>query len=374
VLLPAARQYIDVHPEFIKVHVADGYEGQEAFENAQCHKLGSKHCFSADNILYRAMRHIAVSADEAELIVLPVYQHCDDAKFILHDVMAFATTTIHGIETGEKRIGLVLTHDWGICIAFAWEIWSARNNHQLYPDYILRNSLVWSVMGDWDSPCYRPHMDVVIPARSCQSYSLFDSFPDVDGIKPARERANLVTWSGTYWGTGKNTRLRLTCERGGAGQKELIPGGGPQSNWEAWHYMDDLSNARFCPQPRGIAGWSPRVNDAIFAGCIPVLIAEGSHYPFADILDWSKFSVRIHPTELDSVEQILGDIPLSRVEELQANLVLVRDAFIYSTDEHPEDELSRRGPMFFALHEAGMRLRMRYPVEVDSDTPRSAIY
>ena len=109
-------------------------------------------------------------------------------------------------------------------------------------------------MGDYDSPCYRPHQDVVIPARTCRSYELFDTFPDVEHVKPSRERPNLLTWSGTYWGTGKSERLRLTCTRGGAGARELVKGGGPQSNFESWDYMNDLNNARFCPQPRGIAG------------------------------------------------------------------------------------------------------------------------
>ena len=236
--------------------------------------------------------------------------------------------------------------------------------------------LIWAVMGDFDSPCYRPHQDVVIPARSCQSIALVEAFGDVHNVKPARDRRNLVTWSGTYWGTGKSVRLRLTCERGGAGKKELVRGKGPQSNWYSWHYMADLSNARFCPQPSGIAGqsdhnvsraktdctgWSPRVSDAIYAGCIPVLISEGTHYPFASFLDWSKFSVRVSPIELDHIEQILAAIPIAKVEELQANVVLIRDAFLYSTDEAPEEELNRRGPMFFALHETGMRLRTRYP-------------
>ena len=63
-----------------------------------------------------------------------------------------------------------------------------------------------------------------------------------------------MTWSGTYWGTGKSERLRLTCTRGGASEKELVKGGGPQSNFASWDYMNDLNNARFCPQPRGIAG------------------------------------------------------------------------------------------------------------------------
>lgn len=69
-----------------------------------------------------------------------------------------------------------------------------------------------------------------------------------------RERSNLLMWSGTHSGTGKSERIRLTCNRGGAGDRELIKGGGKQSNFASSDYMKDLNNARFCPQPRGIAG------------------------------------------------------------------------------------------------------------------------
>ena len=120
VLLPAARQAIVAHPEFIKIHVADGYEGQEIIESADCHKLAATHCFSADSVLYRAMRHLSVPAQEADLIVLPVYQHCTGAEFNLHDVAGFARQTIPGVATLEKPLSVVMTHDWGICIAFAW--------------------------------------------------------------------------------------------------------------------------------------------------------------------------------------------------------------------------------------------------------------
>jgi len=122
ILLPHARESIIANPEFIKLHVADGYQGQTAIESAECHKLQSKHCFSADSILYKAMRHISVPADKADLVVLPVYQHCTGADFMLHDVMAFARETIPGVATGEKPVSVVMTHDWGICIAFAWYV------------------------------------------------------------------------------------------------------------------------------------------------------------------------------------------------------------------------------------------------------------
>jgi len=79
VLLPAARVAMFAHPGFIKTHVADGYQGQDKIEAAGYHKLAQTHCFSADSVLYRAMRHLSVPAAEADLVVLPVYQHCTGA-------------------------------------------------------------------------------------------------------------------------------------------------------------------------------------------------------------------------------------------------------------------------------------------------------
>ena len=362
VLRPDFRAYLAKDPGFPALHMVDNYPGAAEIEAAECHKLQSRHCFSADSILYRAMRHLGTTSEEADLVVLPIYQHCDGAEFLLHPVQHWANENIPGVKEGTKRLAAVLTHDWGICIHFAWEIWSARDSeHPLRPEPILDDMLIWSVMGDYDSPCYRPHQDVVIPARTCLTPSLVEQFGDIKKVRPASDRPKLVTWAGTYWGTGKSERLRMTCARDGAGERELVPGGGPQSNWASWDYMNDLSTARFCPQPRGIAGWSFRVSDAIFAGCIPVLTAEGTHYPFSNALDWTKFSVRLLPIELDHIEEILEAIPLEKVEEMQANLMLARDAFLYSSDEAPEDELSRRGPMFWALHEAGARLGSEYP-------------
>lgn len=360
VLLPQAARVINEFPDLMKVHVVSGYPGEAEIEAAPCHKLAETHCFSADSIAYRALRQVSVPADEAELIVVPVYQHCDGAPFQLHDVLKYASDTIPNLN--NRPIALYMTHDWGICREFAWNIWDARTNNHLYPDWILRDIFVWQPMGDAYSKCYRPHQDIVVPPRTCLSNKLRESFSDIYNVKPATQRPYLVTWSGTQWGTGKSARLRLTCDRGGAGRKELIPGAGPQSRWFHWIYMKELQNARFCPQPTGVAGWSFRVQDAIYAGCIPILMSDGTHFPYADVLDWTRFSIRVSPTELDHLEDILLAIPAEQVEELQANLMAVREAFLYASDESPEDELSRKGPLYFAMQSARMRTRTTYPM------------
>ena len=122
-LLPEAREYLYAHPEFIKVYIVDGYPGQEEVEAADCHRILSTHCFSADNVMYRAMRTMASSYEDADLVVLPVYQHCNDVEFMMHDVFGWARLKFAPdltLDGGNKTVNVVLTHDWGVCIHFAW--------------------------------------------------------------------------------------------------------------------------------------------------------------------------------------------------------------------------------------------------------------
>lgn len=52
-----------------------------------------------------------------------------------------------------------------------------------------------------------------------------------------------------------------------------------------------MSEAVFCLAPRGLAAWSPRFDEALHAGCIPVLIADNYEPPFSRVLNYSSFSV-----------------------------------------------------------------------------------
>jgi len=96
--------------------------------------------------------------------------------------------------------------------------------------------------------------------------------------------------------------------------------------------MNDLNNARFGPQPeRDLRRLHTRPHRRRIS--LPLRLDAG----LVNI-----FRPR-PPTQLDQIEAILGVIPLARVEEMQANLMLIRDAFIYAIDEWPQDELTEKG-------------------------------
>jgi hypothetical protein len=51
-------------------------------------------------------------------------------------------------------------------------------------------------------------------------------------------------------------------------------------------------------------GWSPRAEDAILHGCIPVIIMDEVHAVYESILDWDGFSLRINQDSVQYLPQV----------------------------------------------------------------------
>ena len=98
-----------------------------------------------------------------------------------------------------------------------------------------------------------------------------------------------------------------------------------------------------------------------YRGCIPVIIGKEAHFPFWDVIDYSKISINIADHEVDRLEDILLPYTWEQLETIQANLMLVRDAFMYPLDGDELAGATRRGPAFFALHFTALRGLTRYP-------------
>jgi hypothetical protein len=106
----------------------------------------------------------------------------------------------------------------------------------------------------------------------------------------------------------------------------------------------------------------------MYAGCIPVFIGHAAHAPFFDMLDWSKLSVRIEPHELSHMEELLlSRYSLRDIEQLQINILAIRNALVYPLDDEDTVAVQRqlldeRGPLFFALHSTRMKLMTKWPI------------
>lgn len=74
-------------------------------------------------------------------------------------------------------------------------------------------------------------------------------------------------------------------------------------------YLSTLSNTKFCFAIRGVAGWAPRMVDAIYSGCIPVILTLHTHLGFMEALDFFKFGITVSESELENIEERLMSIP-----------------------------------------------------------------
>ncbi|CAA7402489.1 unnamed protein product [Spirodela intermedia] len=113
-------------------------------------------------------------------------------------------------------------------------------------------------------------------------------------------------------------------EEGGMSVHEQLPGG-------ATAYYGMMRRSRFCLCPSGYEVASPRVAEAVYAGCVPVLISEGYVAPFGDVLRWEAFSLAVAPPEIPRLRGILTAVPEAEYRRLQANVGKVKRHFLFNS-------------------------------------------
>jgi hypothetical protein len=94
-------------------------------------------------------------------------------------------------------------------------------------------------------------------------------------------------------------------------------------------YQSLMRRSRFCLCPAGFEVNSPRLVEAIYFDCIPVIIADGFVLPFGDVLDWDAFSLRVAERDIPRLRQILEAVPLAQCEQMQRRLRDVRRHFLF---------------------------------------------
>lgn len=109
-----------------------------------------------------------------------------------------------------------------------------------------------------------------------------------------------------------------------------IYGALPKKVSQTFTYAEHMKSSKFCICPMGYEVNSPRIVEAIYYECVPVIIADNFVLTLSDVLNWSSFSVVVAEKDIPKLMEILLAITLRRYQKMQTNIRMVQKHFLWN--------------------------------------------
>ncbi|KAL6509504.1 hypothetical protein OROGR_022814 [Orobanche gracilis] len=95
-------------------------------------------------------------------------------------------------------------------------------------------------------------------------------------------------------------------------------------------YPQHMKSSKYCLCPMGYEVNSPRIVEAIYYECVPVIIADNFVPPLNEVLNWDAFSITVAEKDIPKLKEILLAIPLRRYLVMQSNVKKLQKHFIWN--------------------------------------------
>ncbi|XP_021857927.1 probable glycosyltransferase At5g03795 isoform X1 [Spinacia oleracea] len=308
------RSYLEMEKQF-KVYVYE--EGESPlFHNGPCksiyssegnfiHLMEINHQFRTKN---PNKAHVFFLPFSVSMMVTFLYQpHLRNLDFISNTVIDYIHVISNKYPYWNRSLAadhfMLSCHDWGPIASF-----SVPN---------LKENSIRVLCNANTSEGFQPRKDVSLPEINLQTGAI-DGF--VGGPSPSH-RSILAFFAGgnhgpirpfllEHWGNKTDQDMRIHT---------YLP--------KNVSYYDMLRNSKFCICPSGYEVASPRVVEAIYTGCVPVLISDNYVPPFNDVLNWKAFSVEVSVKDIPKLKTILLSISTRRYLNMYRILLQVRRHF-----------------------------------------------
>ncbi|XP_019053597.1 PREDICTED: probable glycosyltransferase At3g07620 isoform X2 [Nelumbo nucifera] len=146
------------------------------------------------------------------------------------------------------------------------------------------------------------------------------------GGKPPSERPTLAFFAGSMHGYLRPILLQYWENKD---PEMKIFGPMPRDIEGKMNYIEHMRSSKYCICARGYEVHTPRVVEAIFYECVPVIISDNYVPPFFEVLDWEAFAVFIAEKDIPNLKNILLSIPEEVYLAMQLRVKKVQQHFLW---------------------------------------------
>ncbi|XP_062090867.1 probable glycosyltransferase At3g07620 [Humulus lupulus] len=146
------------------------------------------------------------------------------------------------------------------------------------------------------------------------------------GGKPPSQRHILAFYAGSMHGYLRPNLLKYWKDKD---PDMKISGPMPPGVASKMNYIQHMKSSKYCICPKGYEVNSPRVVEAIFYECVPVIISDNFVPPFFDVLNWEAFSVVLAEKDIPRLKGILLAIPKDKYLEMQLAVRKAQKHFLW---------------------------------------------
>ncbi|CAH8326529.1 unnamed protein product [Eruca vesicaria subsp. sativa] len=162
-----------------------------------------------------------------------------------------------------------------------------------------------------------PETTILVPRRPLRAL----------GGKPISQRHILAFFAGGMhgylrplllqtWGGNRDPDMKIFSEI-------------PKSKGKNKSYMEYMKSSKYCICPKGHEVNSPRVVEALFYECVPVIISDNFVPPFFEVINWESFAVFVLEKDIPDLKKILVSITETRYREMQMRVKMVQKHFLW---------------------------------------------
>ncbi|XP_051137129.1 probable glycosyltransferase At3g07620 isoform X2 [Andrographis paniculata] len=164
--------------------------------------------------------------------------------------------------------------------------------------------------------------DVSLPEIFVRNAS--DPLKDVGG-KPPSQRRTLAFFAGNMHGYFRPILLDYWQDKDPEMKifGKLRPGKGRKT------YIQYMKSSKYCISAKGYEAYTPRVMEAIFYECVPVIISDNYVPPFFETLNWESFAVFVLEKDTPNLKRILESIPEKTYLKMQERVRRVQKHFLW---------------------------------------------